>query len=393
MAPAGKHAKTASVAVIGAGVIGASVAYHLAARGVRDVLALDRASGPGRGSTGAATGGFRAQFETAIHVRLSLLAREKLLCFHEETGVDPGYRPAGYLWIARSEGALEALRAALRVQREAGLTEAVLLDPAGLERVPHVRTEGAAGGAFCPTDGFIRPLAILDGYRRAAGRLGATVEYGVEVTGFRRGDDGRIHAVETSTGPVGVDAVVNAAGPWAGDLAALAGVRVPVTPLRRQILPTAPTDALPEDMPMTIWMDDGFHLRVRDGRALLLWPTPGEPGAPYDTRVDPAWMEDVTRMARERVPPLRDVPVDRPGAWAGLYEMSPDRHALLGAAPGISNFYLANGSSGHGVMHAPALGQLLAEIVTDGAARSLDATALRPGRFDEGGGNPVSGLL
>ena len=163
MAPAGKHAKTASVAVIGAGVIGASVVYHLAARGVRDVLALDRASGPGRGSTGAATGGFRAQFETAIHVRLSLLAREKLLRFHEETGVDPGYRPAGYLWIARSEGALEALRAALRVQREAGLAEAVLLSTLG----------GAAGAAI--SFGLTQLLRGASGWNPALGPLGGFV--------------------------------------------------------------------------------------------------------------------------------------------------------------------------------------------------------------------------
>ena len=186
---------------------------------------------------------------------------------------------------------------------------------------------------------------------------------------------------------------MNAAGPWAAGVAALAGVTLPVTPLRRQIVPTGPTDLLPADMPMTIWAGDGFHLRVRDGRVLLLWPTPGKPGQPFDTGVDPAWIDAVVALAHARVPVLRGATIDRMGSWAGLYEMSPDRHAILGATAACPNLYCINGSSGHGVMHAPALGQLLAEMICDGAASSLDVSCLRPSRFDEGRPNAVSGLL
>ncbi len=166
-----------------------------------------------------------------------------------------------------------------------------------------------------------------------------------------------------------------------------------MTPLRRQVARTVRTKALPWSMPMTIYCGDGFHLRVRDGRVLLLWPTPGVPGHPFDDSVDPVWVEQVTRMAHERLPVLRDVPVDLNCCWAGLYEMSPDKHAILGAAPGCPNFFLVNGSSGHGVMHAPALGHLLAEIILDGKATTIDTTPLRPGRFAENDLNPVSELL
>ena len=155
-----------------------------------------------------------------------------------------------------------------------------------------------------------------------------------------------------------------------------------------------PCDLLPEAMPMTIFAGDGFHLRVRDGRVLLLWPTPGVPGRPFDHR----WIRPgSTPWSRAGAPAgagAREAStIDDAACWAGLYEMSPDKHAILGAAPGCPNLFLVNGSSGHGVMHAPALGQLLAEIISDGAATSLDVGPLRPTRFAEGEPNPVSGLL
>jgi sarcosine oxidase subunit beta len=157
-----------------------------------------------------------------------------------------------------------------------------------------------------------------------------------------------------------------------------------VTPVLRRVAATVPTRALPEGMPMTIFVGDGFHLRVRDGRVLLLWPS-----EPMD---EAAWTDAVRARAHARVPALREVELDRGAGWSGLYEMSPDKHAILGAAPGSENLFLINGSSGHGVMHAPALGQLLAEILLDGAARTLDVSALRPTRFAEGALNPTEAL-
>lgn len=384
----------ASVAVVGAGVIGASVACHLAWRGLKDVVLIDRAPGPGEGSTGRATGGFRAQYATSINVRLSLLARDKLRRFEADTGVDPGFMPAGYLWLAGTGEELAVLRAGQAVQHGAGLPEAREVGLPEIAKLnPALCLDEVIGGVFCPSDGFVRPLKVLEGYLAAGERLGVQTLWETAVTGFAREADGRLSAVHTSRGSLAAGAVVNAAGAWAAAVGRLAGLELPITPLRRQVAATEPCDLLPPDMPMTIFAADGFHLRVRDGRVLLLWPTPGSPDDPWDTAVEPAWVEAVLAKARARVPVLRNAVVDRAASWAGLYEMSPDKHAVLGPAPGCPNLFLANGSSGHGVMHAPALGQLLAEIICDGAASALDVTALSPGRFAAGRLNPMSELL
>lgn len=384
---------SAEVVVVGAGAIGASVAWHLAAIGLTDVLVLDRGKGPGEGSTGRATGGFRAQFGTLVNVRLSLLAREKLRRFGEEVGGDVGYRPCGYLWVARAAQELEALRSAQRVQHEAGLIEARMVEPRDIREInPAVSLEGVLGGSFCPSDGFLRPLDLLRGYLEGARRTGVRVRFDAEVRELRRGSSGLVEAVVLPDEEIACGTVVNAAGAWAADLGRLAGVGIPVAPLRRQVACTVPCTVLPDDMPMTIWLGDGFHLRVRDGRVLLLRPTPGA-ADPFRTDVEDRWVDEVRQIGAARVPAIVAVPIDRARCWAGLYEMSPDGHAILGRAPGCDNLVLVNGSSGHGVMHAPALGALAAELIAHGAPRSLDVQSLRPTRFSEGAAIVAPALL
>jgi sarcosine oxidase subunit beta len=381
------------VVVVGAGVMGASVAWHLAGLGAKVTL-LEREGEVGRGSTGRATGGFRAQFGTEINVALSLLAREKLLRFQDELCVDPGYRPAGYLWLARTEAQLALLRQAQRVQHAVGLESSRMLSPREIAEVnPFVRVAGLAGAAYCPADGFIRPLEILRGYLQGARRLGARLLTGTPPLAFERDSAGRITAVETAAATLATGAVVNAAGPWAAQVAGLAGLAIPVVPLRRQVASTVPCAIFPADLPMSIFVEDGFHFRARDGRMLLLLPTPGNPEDPFDDSIEEGWLSRVAKVAAERVPALAGVPLDRARSWAGLYEMSPDKHALVGALPACPNFFFLNGSSGHGVMHAPVLGQLLAELIVHGRARALEIHPLRPSRFDEGDANPSSELL
>ena len=380
--------------------MGASVAWHLAARGCRDVVVLDRAPEVGQGSTGKAIGGFRTQFATPVNIRLSLLSREKLLRFPEEIGADSGYRPYGYLFLADDEAQMEALRSIRPLQRDLGVPVEEI-GPGDIARLnPAVQADGGSfptivGGSFCPIDGFIRPLNILNGYVEAAKRLGVRFEYGVEVTGVSVAKrlPGRVMGVATTAGPFSTDHLVNAAGAWAGELGRLAGSPVPVAPQRRQVAATVPTSALPEEMPMTIFLADGFHLRVRDGRVLLLWPQDHPSDGPFDLSFDEAWLPRVTARARELVPALVDVAVDRAASWAGLYENSPDRHAIVGRAPRLENLWLVNGSSGHGVMHSPALGQLVAEMILDGAAHTIDIHTLRPSRFAEGDAIPEFHLL
>lgn len=381
------------VVVIGAGVIGASAAWRLAERGCR-VTVIDRAGGFGEGSTGRATGGYRAQFATEINIRLSLMARETLRAFEELTGVDSGYRPYGYLLLTRSESELASLLEAQALQHRLGLVEAVEVSADDALRLNPALAPGTfSGGVFCPTDGFVRPMGILEGYVAAGRRLGVEFRFDEKPLAFERDDAGSITAVRTSRGVHPCGAVVNAAGAWAARVAALAGIELPVWPAKRQVAITEPYAGLPAEMPMTIFAGDGFHLRVRDDRVLLVQPMDHECNDPFDTTFDPSWLDVVVERAHERVPCLRAAMVDRDACWAGLYEMSPDKHAILGAVDAVPNFYFANGSSGHGVMHSAPLGLLVAEAIVDGAPHSIDATALRPSRFAEGCPNPSPGLL
>ena len=335
------------IVIAGAGPIGASTAFHLAQKGCRNVLVLDRASALGGGSALKATGGFRGQFDNETEVRLSLLSREKLRAFEKEIGVDSGYRPYGYLFLACNESELDELRRAQSVQHACGLTEARIVTAEEARALnPAIGDPSIIGGAFCPTDGFIRAKNILHGYAEAAQRLGVRFEFNAELRDWS---------------DVEADVKIEARGAWSG---------APVVPLRRNVAASVSTDRLPESMPMTIWQRDWYHLRVRDGRVLLLWPD----DPPDDTR----WLSELMRMTEERMPCLNGLPLEE--FWWGFYEMTPDKHALLGRHNGL---YYATGASGHGVMHAPALGQLLAEMIVDGKT-SFDVSALRPDRFTEG---------
>jgi sarcosine oxidase subunit beta len=384
--------RSAEVVIVGAGVMGASLAWHLGQRGCRDVLLLDRAPAPGAGSTGRATGGFRVQFDTEANVRLSVRSRDKLLAFPDEVGADPGYEPFGYLFVARREEDLVLLRRAQAVQHRSGAPWPREVTPAEvLELNPALAPDGIVGGVYSEVDGFIRPMAILRGYLDAAERMGARVAWDAEATGLAR-DGARVTGVETAAGPFAAGAVVNAAGPWAGRFAARVGVDLAVRPVRRQVAATVPTEVLPPSMPMTAYVEDSFHTRVRDGRILWLWPHElGEEESDEPTWHE-AWLPKLMALARARFPRAAAVPIDPAACQCGLYEMSPDRHAILGEAPGAPGLYLINGSSGHGVMHAPALGEALAAMIL-GEAPPLDVGAFRPSRFAEGRPNVSTGLL
>lgn len=381
------------VAVIGAGIIGCSVAYHLATLGRVRVIVLERAPTLGAGSTGKATGGFRCQYSTPINVRLSLLSREKLLQFTDETGVDPEYRPYGYLFVASTEAQMAVLREALMAQRAAGLTESREVSVQEIQELnPALYTDDLIGGTFCPLDGFTRPVKILQGYYEASVRAGVEFQLGAgEAQVWCEGD--RVRGVLLSNGGrIEGGAVVNAAGAWAGVLAQHAGVNLPVQPLKRQVGVTFPFPDLPETMPMSVDVNDGFHLRVRDGRVLLLYPHALQQEHTFDATFEPTWLDAMWRRALRRVPCLQNTQIDLENCWAGLYEMSHDKHVILGESAELRGLYLANGSSGHGVMHAPALGELLARMIL-GLELPLDVAPLRPTRFAEGVPNTDTGVL
>jgi sarcosine oxidase subunit beta len=375
--------KTAEVVIAGAGIVGASIAWHLTRAGCRDLLMLERESSQGQGSTGKSMGGVRAQFATEHNIRMSMYSIPFYARFEEHTGSPAGYRPHGYLFMATAQKHLDYLRANRRLQNALGLTNVEEWSRERIAaRVPLLRDDDILGGAYGPTDGFVDPWLAMEGFTGAALAGGAELWRNAAVTAVDV-RSGRMAGVRTTAGEVATRTLINAAGAWAADLAALAGATLPVTPLRRMICPTEPFPGIPADCPMVIDMSDGFHFRP-EGRGLLLaWSDPSQP--PTDRpSVDPGFIERILTRAAARVPEFADLAVDPRKTWAGLYEMTPDHHCILGPAPEVEGLFYANGFSGHGVMHAPATGRVLADLVMTGGTTLVDAPALSVRRFAEG---------
>ena len=375
--------ETADVVIIGAGIVGSSVAWHLAQSGCRNVMVLERESQQGFGSTGKSMGGVRAQFSTAVNIRMSLYSIPIFAAFEEITGHPSGYKSHGYLFVATAPGHLDYLRRNYDRQVALGLRDVELLGPHEvIGRVPQLRSDDILGGSFCATDGFVDPYSVMKGFMAAACERGVTLRRGVEVTGIEMDARG-VAGVRTNQGKIASRTVVNAAGPWAAQVAAMAGIDLPVVPLRRMLVPTEPFAGLPERLPMVIDMTTGFHFRPEGLGLLMAWNDPEEtPG--FKTAVDPAFVEKILTRAVSRVPCFENLQVNPRRAWAGLYEVTPDHHAIIGPAPGVPGLFFVNGFSGHGVMHSPATGRLAADLILQGTSSLLDARDLGLGRFAEG---------
>jgi sarcosine oxidase subunit beta len=382
-------AETADVVIIGGGIVGASIAYHLAEAGCSNVTVVERGREQGLGSTGRATGGVRAQFYTSLNIRMSLYSIDFFSRFEEATAHKSGYQPNGYLFVATTERHLDYLKETGERQRAAGLRAVEFVRPEEIaEMVPQLRTDDILGGSYCPTDGLIEPLSVMHGFTARALERGVRLWLDTEVTGIEV-EGGAVSGVKTTRGRISTRAVVNASGAWAAEVARMAGLEIPVVPLRRQLVAARLPFDLPERLPMVIDMTDGFHFR-RAPQAdpspglLLAWPDPLEtPG--FKTDFDRAFIEKVTARAAYRAPLLaRGMVVDESRCRAGLYEMTPDHHAILGLAPGVGGLFLANGFSGHGVMHSPATGRIIADLIQHGETRVLDIKPLGAERFKEG---------
>jgi sarcosine oxidase subunit beta len=375
--------QSADVVIIGAGIVGSSVAYHLTQTGCKNVLVLERESQQGKGSTGKSMGGVRAQFSTAVSIRMSLYSIPFFREFEETVGHPSGYRGQGYLFVATQESHLRYLRSNYELQTSLGLKTVELLKPADVTRmVPQLRTDDILGGSFCSTDGFVDPHSVMTGFMLRAIDGGARLVRNAEVTAIER-DGAGIHGVRTATDRIPTRIVVNAAGAWAGLVAKLAGFDLPVEPLRRMLVPTEPFDKIAHSAPMTVDMATGFHFRPEGLGLLMAWNDPNEtPG--FKTDFDPAFVEKILTRGVDRVPCLEEAEVNPKRAWAGLYELTPDHHPILGAAPGVPGLYLANGFSGHGVMHSPATGKIVADLVLKGTSDLVDTRLLGYERFAEG---------
>jgi len=375
--------KAADVVIIGGGIVGSSIAYHLTEAGCRNVVVLEREAHQGKGSTGKSMGGVRAQFSMPISIQMSLYSIPFFSRFDEVMGYPGGYRPQGYLFVATDPKHMAYLRENYTKQVAAGLKTVELLTPDDVRRIaPEIRSDDVIGGSFCSTDGFVDPHSVMMGFMQKAEERGVELLRETEVIGIQTDAQG-ISGVETSRGAIATRVVVNAAGAWAGKVAAMAGVDLPVEPLRRMLVPTEPFDKVAHTSPMVVDMSTGFHYRP-EGRGLLLaWNDPEEKRG-FKTNFDPAFIEKVLTRGVDRLPVLEEAEVNPKRAWAGLYEMTPDHHPVIGQVRAMPGLYLANGFSGHGVMHSPATGKIVADLITAGCSDMIDAELLGVERFAAG---------
>jgi sarcosine oxidase subunit beta len=371
---------TADVVIIGGGVMGASTAYHLGSRGFKDVLLLEREPFFGTQATGRCAGGVRYQFSTEINVRLSLLSLPMLDRFEEELGQPIDRRRIGYLFLLTDEDGVSQFKEIVTMQRRLGVNTEWLTPAEIASRVPPLNLNGVLAGTNHADDGLADPNSVVQGYVSGARRLGVKLFTEVEVTDIQT-EARVVRGVVTNQGYVATPVVVNAAGPWAGAVGEMAGVDIPIVPLRRQIAVTGPLPELPPDFPFVIDFERSLYFHP-EGDGLLTGMSNPDENVSFDQSVDSDWELVHFEAAMERLPLLEQAGIA--SRWAGLYEVSPDAHPILGRIPQLEGFYCVGGFSGHGFMHGPICGLLLAEEILDGAAQTLDISSLYIDRFEDG---------
>lgn len=373
--------RVAEVVIIGGGCMGASVAFHLAQRGVTDVVLVEREAQLGLGSTGRNAGGVRHQFSHPANVQLSLESIGMLADFEAITGAPIDLHQDGYLFLLSEPAHVATFRAAVAMQRRLGVAVDWLTPEEALALAPGIGIDGVEAATFGARDGISDPAGVTAGFAAAARRAGVEIRRGVEVTGLRVAR-GRVEAVETPAGDIPARIVVNAAGPWAARVAAMAGVTLPVSPLRRHIFLAGPPSggwaaggpsgsvAAPSTRVLVIDFATSFYFH-REGANLLFGQ--GDPDERPGTDLSVNWslLERILPVAARRLPALVDAPIVR--AWAGLYEMTPDCMPIIGPS-GPDGCYTIAGFSGHGFQHSPAAGRVLADLIT-GRDPGLDISA------------------
>src|SRR6266516_1638249 len=372
--------RAADVVVIGAGIVGCSIAFHLAAAGAGAVLVLDREDAVGRGSTGACAGGFRQQFTSPVNIRLSQASVPMILRFTEEHGIPVDVSQDGYLFLVRDEGSWAAFLSAVELQRSLGVEVETLQPQEADTLVPGLDTSGLVGATFGPKDGIADPAALTQGYATLARRVGVTFALDTSVTAIEVGRSGGVTDVRTSRGPVAASAVVLAAGAWSGPLAATASIEVPIEAVPRVVVTTGAFPGAPERRTLVIDAASSFYFH-QEGDGVLMGMG-GDDVPTFDTTVDERFVHDeLVPRAVTVFPPLAEAGIR--SWWAGLYEMTPDRNPIVGPAP-VDGLWIAAGFSGHGFQHGPIVGKVVAEMLTTGAARSVNVSALSLSRFGMG---------
>ena len=369
--------KTADIVIVGGGIIGTSIAYHLAQKKAKGVVLLEKGM-LGEGSTAKCAGGIRAQFSTEINIRFSLESFKTWDRFQEIMETELDFKKVGYLFLATTEEEWAVFQSNATLQQQFGIPVELLSSQEIHRRWPYLRVDDLRGGTFCAREGYAGPYEALSGFARGARRGGLKILEETEVTQILRNGN-RVAGVRTPRGDISSPVVVNAAGPYAGEVGKMAGVEVPVRPYRRQLFFTGPFSHIPDPIPLVIDFHRGWYFR-REGAGLLI-SGPKDNFPSFNLNVDYDAMVEVAENSIYRVPIMEKAEIDR--GWAGSYEISPDNHAILGEFPGLKGFFLANGFSGHGFQHSPAVGKVMAELIL-GEKPSLDISCLSLERFAKG---------
>jgi sarcosine oxidase subunit beta len=369
--------RTADVVVIGGGVVGVSVAWHLARLGVKRVVVLERADLLGTGATGASAGGTRKLFSLDINVRLALEGQAAFRRLEDELGYALDFRKTGYLFLALGEGELAGYRETLATLARLGAGDARLVTAAEVRSiVPQLAMEGVLGGLFSPSDGHLSPAALTEAFAREARRHGAEIVTGAEVVAIERAGD-RVRAVRTARERIETDVVVNAAGAHAAEVARRAGVEIPVVPRRRLCFVTRDDRGLAPGIPMVFDFQTWFYFR-REGKGVLFGTANTADPPTLDPAPDWDFLARISPLIFRRLPCLADAEVAT--AWAGCEGYTPDGNPLIGPSRELRGLVLACGFSGHGVMHSPATGRIVADQIL-GRDVGYDLGPFAPDRF------------
>jgi len=372
-------AETADIVIVGGGVVGTSIAYHLARRGAgRGVVVLEK-DRVGSGTTSRAVGGIRSQFSTEINIQFSLESVRFWRRFEQETGLPLDYREDGYLFLAQTDGERDTFENNVALQNRMGVPSRLIDAAEARGLVPGLHTDDITAFAYSAEDGRAGPYEATVAFAKRARDGGVTIKEGAEATGFDTAG-GRIRAVETADGPIATSVVINAAGPWSGLVGRLAGVDVPVKPYRREIFISEPFSELPAHFPNVIDLHVGWYV-WREGAGILMSGRKDSHSS-FDTHIDWDGLAFVGEFATHRLPVLERANFGK-RAWAGLYDVSPDDHAIMGRTD-VEGFYVATGFSGHGFQHSPATGRLMAELLLDGRTTGIDIRTLGIDRFRTG---------
>jgi sarcosine oxidase, subunit beta len=376
----------ADVVVVGGGAMGTSIAFHLAEAGVDGVLLIERGA-LASGSTSRAAGGVRAQFSDELNIAIALRSLRAFDAFPKRPGVEIDLHRVGYLFLLDRRQDVAVFERSVALQNEHGVPSR-MIDPEEAKRLsPLIGVDGVLAASFCPIDGHASPESVVQGYAAGARSNGATVVTGCALTGIEV-DGGEIRAVETSHGRVRTSTVICCAGVWSPAVGDMVGLPLPVVPYLREVGFTGPLPGAGRP-PLTIDFTTSFYFHGEGQGLLFGMADPAQP-AGLDAPRDPDWLEKVVAVAERRAPALCDAGIA--GGWTGFYEATPDHNALIGEWAGVSRFLYATGFSGHGFLQAPAVGEIVRDLVLE-REPFVEVTPFAVERFSSGRMRPEHNVI